>query len=246
LARSRGCIVVGVLEARRAPGFDEVSLAHDIGVLLLAEPTRASSWPIRKAPLNDTAVGQSLRLVGFGATSASPMPSAPVKREGTTLLAGFDALTFHYDAARHSRASEIRAGQRSLARASSKSSWASHPTAMCSAAITPSRRGSTWRPRIHRTLHRRDNGRPVARPCVRGGAAGWHGELRGGCHTGARLEAGGTAPIRCARRRARASAAAAQRSAAACTARARGRIASLLTSAEALTRGRARSGCRFR
>ncbi len=83
---------VAILAVRRQPAFDAMTLSNDIAMALLADaaPAGATPWPLPAAPLDGSAVGLPLRLVGFGRTSAGDT-SAPEKRAGTTVLASLTA-----------------------------------------------------------------------------------------------------------------------------------------------------------
>ena len=81
----------------RHPAFDAATLTNDVALGLLADdaPAGATPWPLPPAPLDDSAVGSGLRLVGFGLTAAGDT-APPQKRAGTTTLASLTAteLTF--------------------------------------------------------------------------------------------------------------------------------------------------------
>jgi hypothetical protein len=87
-----------VIDQRAHPDFDAVTLSHDIGVVLLAEPAPESIEPIamRVQPLSASAVGAPLRLVGFGLTAADPTAESGRKREGVTILDALDPLSFTF------------------------------------------------------------------------------------------------------------------------------------------------------
>jgi hypothetical protein len=79
------------------PTFDADTLTDDVAMVLLADvaPAGATPWPLPSTPLPASAVGTSLRLVGFGRTSASDT-SPPLKRQGTASLASLTASTFDF------------------------------------------------------------------------------------------------------------------------------------------------------
>jgi trypsin len=84
---------VAIAAVRRHPAFDETQLTNDIAMAVLADaaPAGATPWPLPAAPLDDSALGQPLRLVGFGRTAADDT-TAPRKRAGTTTLSSLTAL----------------------------------------------------------------------------------------------------------------------------------------------------------
>ena len=81
-----------IATVRRHPQFDPATLTNDVAMALLADaaPAGATPWPLPATPLDDGAVGTTLRLVGFGRTAAGDT-SAARKRAGMTVLASLTA-----------------------------------------------------------------------------------------------------------------------------------------------------------
>ena len=78
---------IALADVRRHPAFDPSTLANDIALAVLADPPPpgATAWPLPAAPLDATAQGLPLRLVGFGRTT--PTDTTPArKRSGTAAL----------------------------------------------------------------------------------------------------------------------------------------------------------------
>lgn len=90
---------VPVIDARLHPDFEPLSLDHDIALLLLAEASSATPVPLRTSPLDDSAVGQPARVVGFGVSAPDDAGSFGVKRQGTTTLVGYLATSWVDNAA---------------------------------------------------------------------------------------------------------------------------------------------------
>jgi MYXO-CTERM domain-containing protein len=86
---------IAVIHARTHPDFDSLQLSADVGLVLLAgpAPAPATPWPLRSTPLDDSSVGASVRLVGYGLTSATGGGLA-AKRQGTASIASVSATTF--------------------------------------------------------------------------------------------------------------------------------------------------------
>ena len=88
--------VAGVVTA---PGFDGFTLADDLGVVYLGADPPASAVPVPwlQTPPAAALAGQSIRIVGFGTTSAGD--TMPVrKRSGATVIDSADAATFAFHA----------------------------------------------------------------------------------------------------------------------------------------------------
>jgi hypothetical protein len=83
---------LAVAAVRRHPAFDAAQLANDVAMALLADaaPAGASPSPLPAAPLDDGALGTTLRLVGFGRTAPGDA-TAPRKRAGSATLASLTA-----------------------------------------------------------------------------------------------------------------------------------------------------------
>jgi hypothetical protein len=92
-------VEVSVLASLLDPGFAAAPPAHDLALLILAEPAPESArpWPILQAPMGADAAGRALRIVGYGATSADD-PGPRTRRQGTTRLDALEAESFSFDA----------------------------------------------------------------------------------------------------------------------------------------------------
>jgi hypothetical protein len=93
-----GGYFVRVVQARVHPSFDQVSLANDIGALLLADraPAEANVWPILPM-LSDSDVDAEVRLVGFGGSAPYHGPVV-LKRQGTTRIDSIGNTDFYHHA----------------------------------------------------------------------------------------------------------------------------------------------------
>jgi hypothetical protein len=97
-AAASGGRLVAVLEARVPPSFDRATDTDDIAVLLLAEDvTDVTPLQLRAAPLDDSLLGQTVRIVGFGVATPGDGASAGVKRHGTTTIRALLATAFVTD-----------------------------------------------------------------------------------------------------------------------------------------------------
>jgi MYXO-CTERM domain-containing protein len=88
---------IDIATVRRHPTFDAETLDNDIALALLAEdaPAGATPWPLPAAPLDASAVGATLRLVGFGRSAAGD-GGPPQKRVGTATLTSLDPTTLGF------------------------------------------------------------------------------------------------------------------------------------------------------
>jgi len=89
-----------ILEGRVHPDFDPTTLQNDIGVILLDQaPDGIDPVPLRAMPIDDSFVGSTLRLVGFGVTMANAPPEDfGQKRQGTASLRAYLATGLVDDA----------------------------------------------------------------------------------------------------------------------------------------------------
>jgi V8-like Glu-specific endopeptidase len=69
---------------------------NDIALLLLGSPAPIPPVPMNTQAFDSSLNGTSVRLVGFGSTSAA-LNGLGTKRQATTHLTSYDATTFHYD-----------------------------------------------------------------------------------------------------------------------------------------------------
>ncbi|MGZ3405125.1 MAG: S1 family peptidase [Polyangia bacterium] len=88
---------LALLAVERHPAFDAALLSNDVAMALLtdAAPAGATPWPLPAAPLDDGAIGATLRLVGFGRTAAGDT-AAPRKRSGTATLSSLAATELDF------------------------------------------------------------------------------------------------------------------------------------------------------
>ncbi|WP_394842407.1 trypsin-like serine protease [Pendulispora brunnea] len=86
---------LAVKETHADPQFDAQNLpnGHDIGVLILQEPTTIAPLPFVRTPLPDSVVGQSVRLVGYGLNDGFGQTGAGIKREVTVPINSMDDKT---------------------------------------------------------------------------------------------------------------------------------------------------------
>jgi hypothetical protein len=88
---------IALADVRRHPAFDPATLANDVAVAVLAEPPPlgATPWPMPAPPLDGSAQGLALRLVGFGRTSPTDT-SPPRKRSGAATLTSLLATEIQF------------------------------------------------------------------------------------------------------------------------------------------------------
>jgi secreted trypsin-like serine protease len=67
------------------PSYNPVSGAHDVGFVVLADPTTLTPVPYNRTPV-DGDVGQSLRVVGYGVTSSDKSAQAGVKETASLTI----------------------------------------------------------------------------------------------------------------------------------------------------------------
>jgi hypothetical protein len=88
-------VTIPVKEFHANPLFDPNADAspHDIAVLILADPLNIAPIPINRAPLDQSLVGQPVRIVGYGQkrTPTGPHDGFGVRRKATAPLLSFDA-----------------------------------------------------------------------------------------------------------------------------------------------------------
>ncbi len=81
---------LGIIDVHRQPSFNPLRLTDDIALALLDAPAPGVPYALPGVLLDESAIGSSLKLVGFGRTAANDQ-SPPRKREGFTRLATLDA-----------------------------------------------------------------------------------------------------------------------------------------------------------
>jgi secreted trypsin-like serine protease len=76
---------------------------HDVGVVILANPTTITPIPYNRVAMTQTMVGQAARFVGFGVTSGTDTmgTSAGTRRQAPTKLASLDDLLLGFQDAQH-------------------------------------------------------------------------------------------------------------------------------------------------
>jgi hypothetical protein len=86
-----------ILHARPHGDHVAATLANDIAVILLAEeaPADAVPWPLRTEPMSAADVGASIRLVGFGRTSADDL-EPPRRRQAASVITAVGDTTFDF------------------------------------------------------------------------------------------------------------------------------------------------------
>jgi hypothetical protein len=86
-----------VKEVHNDPMFDgnNVQNGHDIGIVILESPTTLHPLPFNKSAVDQSMIGQPVRLVGYGASDGTTLNGAGVKRQVTTVLDDFDPLLLH-------------------------------------------------------------------------------------------------------------------------------------------------------
>jgi len=80
-------------DAHIHPQFDPGTFANDVAVLHLTLPAPATPVPLLRQALDDSFLGQPVRLVGFGST-APDADDAGRKRQGTAAFSSYDAMEF--------------------------------------------------------------------------------------------------------------------------------------------------------
>jgi hypothetical protein len=82
---------ITVADVRLHPDFDAAVFDHDLALVLLTRAASATPWPVVTSPLDDSWIGRSVRIVGFG-TSDRTAGTAGRKREGTATVTSVGAL----------------------------------------------------------------------------------------------------------------------------------------------------------
>jgi MYXO-CTERM domain-containing protein len=94
-----------VLETHYDMMFDlnNPTAGHDVGVVILKNPTTITPIPYNRTALPQSMVGQAARLVGYGITMASDTmgTTAGTRRQAPTKLASFDALLLNFQDMQH-------------------------------------------------------------------------------------------------------------------------------------------------
>ncbi|WP_394831854.1 trypsin-like serine protease [Pendulispora rubella] len=82
-------------EVHADPAFDASNLAngHDIGVVILAQPTNIVPIPFIRTPLPSSVVGKNVRLVGYGLDNGVTQTGAGTKRQVTVSVVSMNDKT---------------------------------------------------------------------------------------------------------------------------------------------------------
>jgi hypothetical protein len=88
---------IEVLAVHRHRRWNPETLDNDLAVVVLARPSAVAPLPLWRAPLDDSFVGRTVRIVGYG--SAGDGGPAGSKRTGETAVRAYLATTFVDDAA---------------------------------------------------------------------------------------------------------------------------------------------------
>jgi hypothetical protein len=86
---------IPVASTQMQPEYDPDTHANDVGLVVLAMPPGIDPAPIYSRAFDRSFVGMTIRLVGFGATSALDS-SAPRKRVGSSRIARYDETEFSF------------------------------------------------------------------------------------------------------------------------------------------------------
>jgi len=96
---------LGVAEVHFDTMFDASNPegGHDVGVVILKNPTAITPVPYNRTPLPQSMVGQAARLVGYGITDGNDTmgTSAGTRRQAPTKLASFDAMLLNFEDMQH-------------------------------------------------------------------------------------------------------------------------------------------------
>jgi V8-like Glu-specific endopeptidase len=86
-----------VSETHYDTAFDANQLqnGHDVGIVILSQPLPLTPFPFNKSPVDQSMVGQPVRLIGYGLSDAATQSGAGTKRQLTTTLDDFDNLLLH-------------------------------------------------------------------------------------------------------------------------------------------------------
>lgn len=92
-----------VKEVHFDPAFDARNLGagHDIGVVILAQPTSVKPVPRYRGSWNPSMVGQPVRLAGFGVSDGKTQGGVGIKRSVSTRLDDYNGLLLHVGDSEH-------------------------------------------------------------------------------------------------------------------------------------------------
>lgn len=89
---------VAVVDGRIHPGFDLYSGENDIAVLQLGEAVAdVAPLPLMAMPFDDSLVGATARMVGYGKTTAADFASYGVKRQGSSTVRAYLGNSYTVD-----------------------------------------------------------------------------------------------------------------------------------------------------
>jgi len=74
------------------PGWDPATALDDVAIVVLADPSAVEPVPMSGTPFDDSIVGATMRIVGYGASGDGGAPGT--KRTGFTTIVGYDDTTF--------------------------------------------------------------------------------------------------------------------------------------------------------
>jgi secreted trypsin-like serine protease len=97
--------LLAVKETHFNPAFDVNNLqgGNDIAVVIVQNPLTLTPLKMNRTPVDQTMVGQAVRLVGYGVTSGTDTTgtSAGIRRQTSTTLGGFDDVLVNFDDPAH-------------------------------------------------------------------------------------------------------------------------------------------------
>jgi MYXO-CTERM domain-containing protein len=95
--------VLNVKETHPNPTWSSQNLqaGHDVGIVILQNPTTITPLPYMKTALPQTMTGQQVRFVGYGLDNAAAQSGAGVKRQTTTTLSDFNNVLLHFTDGTH-------------------------------------------------------------------------------------------------------------------------------------------------
>jgi MYXO-CTERM domain-containing protein len=90
---------LSVKETHPNPAWNGNNLqgGHDVGVVILTNPTTITPLPfLKNNTMTQAMVGQTVRFVGYGLDNAAAQSGAGVKRTTSTMLSDFDTVLIHF------------------------------------------------------------------------------------------------------------------------------------------------------
>lgn len=83
---------IAVVDAVAHPMFDDATHAYDIAIVRIADTISAPPKPLPALTLDQSAIGMTARIVGYGVTAVGAVTDG-MQREGTMQISAVDALT---------------------------------------------------------------------------------------------------------------------------------------------------------